>query len=97
MSAMLQPCDDDITPQTDGLEDGTTLLDNQFTITSQLSRGGFGITYLARDNTLDRTVVIKECFPESFCARSGVTVTVRSHSHQTQYRSIVEMFMRDAP
>lgn len=97
MSATQKAYDDaEYTPQTDGLEDGTMLLDGQFTITSQLSRGGFGITYLARDNTLDRKVVIKECFPESFCARSGVTVTVRSQSNEPQYRSIVDMFMREA-
>jgi serine/threonine protein kinase len=95
MTAMPQPYDDDEMP-TEGLEEGMTLLDGQFTITSQLSRGGFGITYLAKDNTLDRTVVIKECFPESFCARQGSTVRVRSSSNEGQYRSIVEMFMREA-
>ena len=95
MTAMPQPFDDDELP-TEGLEEGMTLLDGQFTITSQLSRGGFGITYLAKDNTLDRTVVIKECFPDNFCARQGATVRVRSSSNEGQYRSIVEMFMREA-
>lgn len=95
MTAMPQAYDDSDMPS-EGLEEGMTLLDGQFTITSQLSRGGFGITYLAKDNTLDRTVVIKECFPETFCARQGATVRVRSSSNEGQYRSIVEMFMREA-
>ncbi len=95
MSAMPQPYEDQTT-MAEGLDEGATLLNGQFTITSQLSRGGFGITYLARDNTLDRTVVIKECFPETFCHRKDKTVRVRSSSNEGQYRSIVEMFMREA-
>lgn len=97
MTAMAQTYDDDQDFPNEGLEEGTTLLNGQFTITSQLSRGGFGITYLAHDNTLDRTVVIKECFPENFCARAkGATVRVRVSNNENQYRSIVEMFMREA-
>lgn len=75
---------------------GTCLLGDQFTITSRLSNGGFGITYLATDNYLDRTVVIKECFPEVFCHREGTSVLVRSQSNAEKYRSIVDMFMREA-
>ena len=95
MNAMPQPYEDH-TQMAEGLDDGETLLNGQFTITSQLSRGGFGITYLAKDNTLDRTVVIKECFPETFCHRKDRTVRVRSSNNEGQYRSIVEMFMREA-
>jgi len=94
MTAVPQPFEDET--EGEGLPDGATLLNGQFTITSQLSRGGFGITYLARDNTLDRTVVIKECFPETFCSRKGHTVRVRSSTNEGQYRSVVEMFMREA-
>ena len=97
MTAMAQTYEDDEDFPNEGLAEGTTLLNGQFTITSQLSRGGFGITYLAHDNTLDRTVVIKECFPENFCARAkGATVRVRVSNNENQYRSIVEMFMREA-
>ncbi|MEL6571687.1 MAG: serine/threonine-protein kinase [Pseudomonadota bacterium] len=96
MTAMPQPYDDHATIPMEGLDEGATLLNGQFTITSQLSRGGFGITYLAKDNTLDRTVVIKECFPETFCVRQNATVRVKTSSNEAQYRSIVEMFMREA-
>jgi hypothetical protein len=51
--------------QQDDLQPGTTLLHGQYTITRFLNNGGFGITYLAKDS-LDRTVVIKECFADAF-------------------------------
>ena len=80
----------------EALRDGTTLLGDQFTITSKLGKGGFGITYMANDNYLNRNVVIKECFPEVFCHRDGKSVIVRSTVNAEKYRSIVDMFMREA-
>ena len=59
----------------DELPEGSKLLHGQYTITRFLNAGGFGITYLAQDS-LDRTVVIKECFPESLCVRTGKDVRV---------------------
>ncbi|WP_341367722.1 protein kinase [Yoonia sp. BS5-3] len=82
--------------RSEALPSGTTLLGDQFTIKRPLSNGGFGITYLAQDNYLERNVVIKECFPEVFCRREGLQVLVRSHTHHEKYRAIVEMFMREA-
>ncbi|MEM6412985.1 MAG: serine/threonine-protein kinase, partial [Pseudomonadota bacterium] len=75
---------------------GTTLSDDQFTITKRLGAGGFGITYTADDNVLGRTVVIKECFPEDFCIRDGKNVFSRKTSDAKPIRSIVKMFMREA-
>lgn len=75
---------------------GTVLSGDQFTITEHLGAGGFGITYRAMDNVLGRTIVIKECFPEDFCARNGKNVVVRNQAHAKPFRSIVEMFMREA-
>ncbi|WP_342077462.1 protein kinase [Yoonia sp. SS1-5] len=89
------PDDTDIA-MTEALPAGTLLQGDQFTIQSKLGNGGFGITYLARDNYLDRNVVIKECFPEVFCHRNGSSVLVRSVTNHEKYRSVVEMFMREA-
>lgn len=75
---------------------GATLSEDQFTITGHLGAGGFGMTYRAMDNVLGRTIVIKECFPEDFCVRSGLNVVARSRSHEKPVRSIVNMFMREA-
>ncbi|WP_084625768.1 serine/threonine protein kinase [Loktanella sp. S4079] len=84
------------TSRSEALPNGTALLGDQFTIRRRLGNGGFGITYLARDNYLERSVVIKECYPEVFCRRDGKNVFVRSDSHYEKYRSIVSMFMKEA-
>lgn len=88
------------TPQDDQflsevLPEGTRLLNGQYVIERYLSSGGFGITYYARDS-LDRRVVIKECFPEAYCSRKNRTVLARSQSYHGEFKSIVEMFVREA-
>ncbi|MGJ8622531.1 MAG: serine/threonine protein kinase [Yoonia sp.] len=79
-----------------GLACGVDLLGGKFKIDKQIGSGGFGITYLAKDIYLDRSVVIKECFPEAFCLRFGQDVHVRSPRYENQHRKSVEMFMREA-
>ncbi len=79
----------------DELQPGAKLLKGQYTITRYLNSGGFGITYLAKDS-LDRDVVIKECFPSSVCRRSKVVVAARSRAHSAELRSIVQLFVREA-
>jgi len=63
----------------DELKPGTELMHGQYTIESFLNAGGFGITYLAKDS-LDRKIVIKECFPGAFCRRSRSIVQARSRA-----------------
>jgi tRNA A-37 threonylcarbamoyl transferase component Bud32 len=79
----------------DELKPGTQLLLGQFTIESFLNAGGFGITYLAKDS-LDRRVVIKECFPSSFCRRTGNAVGARTRQREDEFRSIVKLFLQEA-
>jgi serine/threonine protein kinase len=79
----------------DELKPGTQLLQGQYTIDKYLNSGGFAITYLARDS-LDRQVVIKECFPGSFCRRSQALVQARSRAHQSEYKAIVRLFIQEA-
>lgn len=79
----------------DELAPGTKLLKGQYTIVRYINSGGFGITYLAKDS-LDRDVVIKECFPSSFCRRSKTVVAARSRAHSAELRSIVQLFVREA-
>lgn len=79
----------------DALAPGSKLLTGQYEIVNYLSSGGFGITYLAKDS-LNRTVVIKECFPGAFCTRSEGRVHARSRNHTQDFRSIVDLFIREA-
>lgn len=79
----------------DDLKPGTELLGGHYTIVGFLNSGGFGITYLAKDS-LDRTVVIKECFPNALCRRSTSVVRARSRKHQGELRSFVESFVDEA-
>ena len=79
----------------DDLKPGTTLLDGHYTIIGFLNSGGFGITYLAKDSS-DRTVVIKECFPNALCRRSSAIVRARSRKHQGDLSSFVENFVEEA-
>ena len=88
-----QAFDDDSYP--DELRPGTELLHGQYVIEKFLNSGGFGITYLAKDS-LDRTVVIKECFPGSFCRRTDTIVCVRSRAHQNEFAGIVKLFVQEA-
>ncbi|SFR60400.1 serine/threonine protein kinase [Yoonia tamlensis] len=79
----------------DELKPGTKLMHGQYTIESFLNAGGFGITYLAKDS-LDRKIVIKECFPGAFCRRSRYVVQARSRAHQNELKSIVRLFVQEA-
>jgi len=79
----------------DDLKPGAQLLDGQYTILGFLNSGGFGITYLAKDS-VDRTVVIKECFPNSLCRRSSSIVRARSRKHSGEFRSFVQSFIEEA-
>lgn len=77
------------------LAPGTILSNGQYRIDRHLGSGGFGITYLARDS-LERTVVIKECYPEAICTRNSKTVQVRSTNQVEEFKTMVTMFVREA-
>jgi len=92
--------DDTIFDTSDGipdqeLEPGVSLNNGQFKLTKFLASGGFGMTYLAKDN-LDRDVVVKECFPSALCHRRGNLVAPASSSSRRQFQSVVRLFVREA-
>lgn len=94
-AAALKIDESDAGSSADELAPGTRLLFGQFTIQSFVNSGGFGIVYLARDS-LDRQVVIKECFPTAYCRRNGVMVGARSRAQVDDFRAAVRHFVQEA-
>ncbi len=47
---------------------------DQYVISHVLGRGGFGITYLVRDEGLDKDFALKEFFPEDLVVREGISL-----------------------
>ena len=74
---------------------GTELLRGQYRITRSLGQGGFGLTYLASDS-LNRTVVIKECYPSQICTREGGQVVPTGAESAPFFASVLEQFQAEA-
>ncbi|OED50727.1 serine/threonine protein kinase [Leisingera sp. S232] len=74
---------------------GVKLLQGQYQIERPLISGGFGITYLARDS-LERRVVIKECYPAGLCRRNGADVEPAAPEHAKSCRNVLRAFLREA-
>ena len=68
-----------------------------YEITKVIGRGGFGITYLAHDNNLDRNVAIKEFMPEDFASREDdSTVQPKTGEQRQLYDWGLERFITEA-
>lgn len=68
-----------------------------FEIRSVIGRGGFGITYLAHDNNLDREVAIKEFMPKDFALRENdSTVHPQTGDQGKLYEWGLEKFIAEA-
>ena len=75
-----------------------TILANRYVIGKVVGYGGFGVTYIAWDETLQQRVAIKEYLPSEFATRtSGQSqVTVFSGNKAEQFRSGMEKFIEEA-
>jgi serine protease Do len=74
-----------------------TFLDGTYRIVDVIGSGGFGITYLADDTSLETRVAIKEYFPEQFGIRdSSRGVRPSSQNHDATFRWGLESFVREA-
>ena len=77
------------------LPPGTRLLNGLYQIVEPLQHGGFAMTYVARDS-LERHVVIKECFPSGICERVDGLVRSRSAAVDAQFMALKQQFLREA-
>lgn len=79
----------------DALPTGTRLGD--FVTTGVIGAGGFGTVYLAREESLDRIVAIKEYLPSAIAARGATqAVLPRSQSQRDGFVAGLHSFMREA-
>lgn len=80
------------------LQIGATLRGETYRIDKTLGQGGFGITYLATDLSLDRPVAIKEFFPKAFCDRDTTTshVTLGTQSTRELVEKLKAKFLKEA-
>jgi formylglycine-generating enzyme required for sulfatase activity len=81
-----------------GMKPGAVLLGGMYKIEKVLGQGGFGITYLATDLSLDRLVAIKEFFPKDFCDRDATTshVTLGTKGSEEFVNKMKTKFLKEA-
>ena len=58
------------------LPPGTELADGRYLVGLALGQGGFGITYIGRDLTLNMRVAVKEYYPSSYVGRDYASPTM---------------------
>ena len=77
---------------------GASLCGGTYKIDKVLGQGGFGITYLATDLSLDRHVAIKEFFPKDYCDRNSTTshVTLGTSSTTEFVEKLKKKFLKEA-
>ena len=74
---------------------GATLM--EYRLEAVLGVGGFGITYLARDTLLEKSVAIKEYFPGgSVSRRDDGEVTLTTPDMASEYEVGLERFLKEA-
>ena len=73
-----------------------TVLNDRYLIGRVLGQGGFGITYLAYDQSLKARVAVKEYMPNDMAARVGTTVSVAMKSRAEDFAYGLERFQEEA-
>ena len=80
------------------LKSGTLLQNGKYKIERVLGQGGFGITYLATQELLDRKVCIKEFFFKEYCERDETTshVSLGTQSNHEIVERFLNKFLKEA-
>lgn len=70
---------------------------DQYSISKVLGRGGFGITYLVRDEGLEKDFALKEFFPEDLVRREGTSIRFAAKPNsEADYRWGLKKFYDEA-
>lgn len=80
------------------LQPGTLLQGGKYKIEKVLGQGGFGITYLANQELLDRQVCIKEFFFKEYCERNNDAshITLGTQSNSETVERFMAKFLKEA-
>ena len=80
------------------LQPGSTLQNGEYQIQRKLGQGGFGITYLALQRSLNRQVVVKEFFMDGYCSREEHThrMTLATGGSPELVASYYDKFLKEA-
>ena len=80
------------------LKPGSFLQGGKYKIEKVLGQGGFGITYLATQELLDRKVCIKEFFYKEYCERDEATshVSLGTQSNHEIVERFMNKFLKEA-
>jgi serine/threonine protein kinase len=80
------------------LKAGSFLQGGKYKIENVLGQGGFGITYLATQELLDRKVCIKEFFFKEYCERDEATshVSLGTQSNHELVERFMTKFLKEA-
>ena len=76
-----------------------TILQGRYTVGKALGQGGFGITYIGWDGSLQAPIAIKEYYPNSFVSREcafSLGVHCAGEGAEEQFRLNRERFLREA-
>ena len=76
-----------------------TILNGRYLLGKRIGAGGFGITYLAMDLVLERSVAIKEFFMNDAMYRTkayAVTVSTINEAQEEMYKASRKKFEREA-
>ena len=77
---------------------GSSLQGGKYKIEKVLGQGGFGITYLATQELLNRKVCIKEFFFKEYCERDTATshVSLGTQSNHEIVERFMNKFLKEA-
>ena len=76
-----------------------TVLNNKYLIGNALGEGGFGITYIGRDLTLDVRVAVKEYYPSGYVNRNNTvnnSITLDTEKQRQFFQKGKDRFLQEA-